>query len=834
MPEFKPGDNLPCFKYIIANIKDTNVQTPTAFALAYLQYLEKCGITDVKVIDRAFQKITLMAQFNRVGRTTPLDLLSIKGKTYKLDSEESLSAYRAELFKVCKEPRSFSALYKSADSKYYSCKFCPMSEHYTLSHQEQEYAFAKYALTDIKHFNKAITSIDDIDKLFLSYNELYRILNNILKPYSFPGLKILFSTIYTKTDAYFNALLQIKDYSYISKNFTKELRQCGIRSEIENIGTDYDVRIYDYLLEQMEKAPTLTDEEMLSCRETLLHRENYQPLFDADSTPAIASDNNKKKATKTIKKGKKRIDTYEVKSALSYSIDKEMASEKNAPDTPLKEYTINGAIETEPTVNIPIPSDVAPEEVEVEMVEPASTDVLSEDGEILVEHTIAEGYENFGFDDEMDYDLSDDDMDYELEEEFAQVQQDESAIPDISNESVLLHKNADSGTAAIISPAPPAETLETGNENTPDVSLVEEDNLGVSQESNTAVAEPLSLNAETGKGDSTEASYTNDTDSSAEWKYAIDELRYPYSCARTELDSILEVVDSSILERYISYSLADGFCIMEPVCFTDTTGDYVLLYAKKSICKVSLQSGLIPKFLKNHRYKIGCVRPLALYSVFARNEVRLHRTDSIVPLDVLMYRENISIFKESIQEQLSYTYRLFSSIYMKETHFYCSEMQHEAMLLYSAYGNSLLRSRFLTLKNPALEYALCYDEEQNIISTDFTYQSEIPLKSGIIFHFSYESNTSDTDKKLYEDLTKSVLLRLCEKACFNKFNLSLLSFSSQKLVLFADEYCSDYIFNVVLMHLFKEGTQHGIYPLNISLKKIKLDAEVDKTTALVP
>ena len=55
---------LPCFKYIVQKIDKSNTSATASFALAYIQYLEKCGITEPAKIEQQFFKITLLSQFN--------------------------------------------------------------------------------------------------------------------------------------------------------------------------------------------------------------------------------------------------------------------------------------------------------------------------------------------------------------------------------------------------------------------------------------------------------------------------------------------------------------------------------------------------------------------------------------------------------------------------------------------------------------------------------------------------------------------------------------------------------------------------------------------------
>ena len=97
MIQNKQGDDLPCFKYILANIPDGNRTLTAAFSLSYVQYLMRCGITDYKTIERSIKKFTLVAQMNFVSRSKPLDLLVVNGKHYSLTDQSTFDDYIAAL-----------------------------------------------------------------------------------------------------------------------------------------------------------------------------------------------------------------------------------------------------------------------------------------------------------------------------------------------------------------------------------------------------------------------------------------------------------------------------------------------------------------------------------------------------------------------------------------------------------------------------------------------------------------------------------------------------------------------------------------------------------------
>lgn len=801
------NDVLPCFHYILTQIKEDDDTTPAAFAIAYLHYLEHCEITEVDMIVKQFRKISLMAQFNRTGRSTPIDFFKIKDQTYTLKSADDLRRYREDLFKVCKDPKSFSMLYGKCDPKHHICKFCPMSEHYTQKYLKEEYALAKYALVDARHFYSIITCMDDIDRLFHTYNELYQILNNITRPYTFPGLKCLFTAVRMKTDAYFNALLNIQDYSYIRKEFIKELKDYGITSKTENIAENYDDLIYNYLLEQLAGAPDLTQEQAFEYRDMLFHRKAYVPIFDADGIPSVtlATPIPDKPKSKKSSKRKKKMDTYKMSSAITRGMDKEMGLDNNGHslDTPLNEYSVAGAIETDPAAKITVPdSDI---EVPVEKIEKESLDIFSSTGDIVVEHSAEDSDGIFGYEDD-DFEFTDEDF---IDDSFDE--EDETKSVEKPGENMAYNSGDETNEETLLPP--------TEHEMFDDYSEVT-DSLNSSALESICGENTLDLDNEvvndvnvTGNNSYVE---TDKSTISVVTQHSYDDLLLPIALKENYLFEIEDVLDNSQVDRIISYSLLNGCCVMEPAVTEKTNEECLLLYVKNSLYRLSFQNEYIKKILSNHRYKIGSVRLLALYALFRKNGIEIHRTDCFVPMDILMCKGNVSFLEMSLASQFSTTFSTLKDTYIKENKFQLTEPLLHSMLLYGAYGNSLYRS-YIICEDNVYGASFSYDSEMKLEPKSFDYNKNVARRSGVVLYFNYASDTQS--KGIYEQLTRNVILRIAEKACFLKFNLMLLHYTAHSITVYVDDYCQDYIYNILLMHLFKEGNQLKIYPLNISLKK---------------
>lgn len=404
---------LPCFEYILGNIKDNDIVTLAAFSLAYISYLEKINVTDFSSIERALHKCTLLSQINFVSRKKPLDLLQLNGKKYTLKSDDDVYYYKKDLLDICKEPLSFSELYKKTDPQLLICNMCPMSEHYTLSDISKELALAKYALSSQAHFRKVVTCMDDVDRLFLSYTDLYYVLNNLSKPIAIPLLHTLFSSIFIKVNDFFNPFLEGEPYNIISKDFDKRLNFLGVSKQVKDIEPNFSENIFNYIYQLIHDAEDLTDITSTSFKQELFTRGSYAPFIDADAIPSIklekAIPTNNVKTTEVSETSKVSLDTSNAELALLKTQKKKRKKKRpiDSQDIPAPvslefDIAMSREINDNPTL---IEDNVSKQEPVFEDMPDGIADVLSSDGEVLVEHTIATASEDLEYDDGEDFDF---------------------------------------------------------------------------------------------------------------------------------------------------------------------------------------------------------------------------------------------------------------------------------------------------------------------------------------------------------------------------------------------------------------------------------------------
>ena len=804
---------LPCFKYIAQKIDKNNASATASFALAYIQYLEKCGITEPAKIEQHFFKITLLSQFNP-NSTESLDLLTINGKHYTLSSPKQFDTYCRDLLKLCKKPRSFSALYKLSDAKLQVCKFCPMSEHFTLFYQKEELQLLKFILTNSKSFRKIITCIDDIEKLFVSYDELYNIFGDITKPICFPALSTLVDCIFQKTDLFFNPVLQVKCFPEIKTIFEKKLRTYGVRNGIDNLPATYAEDIYEYILKLADNALDLTEDAALALKEKLISRKPYSPIFDADATPQIGSrtssgGNTSVSSSNRKTRRKKEMEHYHTSTALSHSMDVEMGL-----DTPLKEYKVEGSLETDDAQDIPIPSEEEFKNMESEIIAADETDILSSDDEVIVEHTAQSDSTISGFDDD-------------IEVEFGADEEDEYD----SSECQPLRSEADMDTEGAISSAPTGvdrpDVLDKEEQDKPALSDIQSSgpetgsfesaplsgSVAEQADNHEEILEDRPIQPVTGDH-CTDAAYTAIATLTPISYNTILDLRMPLLVSSHELADIPMVNDIPATDRVISYGLLNGFCIMDIVVADDVT--WFLFCAYNKLFRIRADLHFYKDIVSFSKFLILSSRPLAVYSYLSEHDIILKK-GRIIPIDNLLFaNEKLRTFTK-----LSEFYKLL----YQDTLQYLAKTKREilttAALLYNVYGVSLNRNRYFTIKNPDGGYAFAYDEKGNVIQSAPEDENSITnATGGCLLVFKY--NDVAAGNPLCYKLTQAVLLALAEKGCFNKFHVSVFNWSNDSFTLYADAFCVDYIYNITLVSLFKESASLKIYPLNISLRKHNL------------
>lgn len=807
---------LPCFKYIVQKIDKSNTSATASFALAYIQYLEKCGITEPAKIEQQFFKITLLSQFNP-NSTESLDLLTVNGKHYTLSSPQQLDTYCRDLLKLCKKPRSFSALYKLSDAKLQVCKFCPMSEHFTLSYQKEEIQLLKFILTDSKSFRKIITCIDDIEKLFFSYDELYNIFGDITKPVCFPAISALVECIFQKTDLFFNPVLQARCFPEIKNIFEKKLRTYGIKAGIDNLPATYAQDIYDYVLKSTNDVPDLEDDAALGIKEKLVNRDPYSPPFDADATPQLhdkapsakkASDASGRKKTGR----KKEIEHYHTTTALSHDIDVEMGL-----DTPLKEYKVEGSLETDNAQDIPVPSEEEFKKMESEIITADETDILSSDDEVIVEHTAQNDSTIAGFDDDIEVEFGADEEDEEYDTSECQPLPPEAVADtrDIISSVSVGDTSSDvlNEMGKDISVSSSADNQASGSE-TDSFEAVPLSGSGAGQSDSHEVAveeRPLQPKADDAGADDAGTAIATLTPISYN---AILDLRLPLLVSGRELSDISIVNDVPATDRVISYGMLNGFCIMDIVVADDVT--WFVFCAYNKLFRIRADLHFYKDIVSFSKFLIFSSRPLAVYSYLSEHEIVLKK-GRIIPVDNLLFANK----KLHTFAKLSEFYRV---LYQDALQYFAKTKSEDLMaaaLLYNVYGVSLNRNRYFTVKNPNGGYAFAYDEKGNVIQSAPEDENTITnTTGGCLLIFKY--NGVAAGNHLYHKLTQAVLLSLAEKGCFNKFHVSVFNWCNDSFTLYADAFCVDYIYNVTLVSLFKESASLKIYPLNISLKKNNL------------
>lgn len=782
MIQFKQGDDLPCFKYILANIPDGNRTLTAAFSLSYVQYLMRCGITDYKTIERSIKKFTLVAQMNFVSRSKPLDLLVVNGKRYSLTDQATFDDYIAALIKECRNSgASFSSVYKKIDSRLSMCSLCPMSSQYANRYYDKELLLAKFISKGTANYNAVITCEDDIKKLFTSYTDLYEVLNNLTKSYSAPLFYLLFSAIYSNITAYFNILFGSVEYSGIQRCFLKGLGEYGITPRVKNIDPKFDEIIYAYLLNEFERAKDIDMQEALSIKEELQNRQPFSPAFDVDEVTQLSASVKKERpkknpAKKTSKKNNKDLQ-YVVQTPVSHSFDQAMG----ILDNPV---AAGGAIEDKTEIR----NMENPEHIEISL---EKEDIVTSDGQMIVEHTVSDG-SRISYDDEEERD------DYD-EEDFEDIDAEDE--DNVSPENMVQHpgtpETSDMKISDPVSDDPAAaKMLETH------IPLITD-------------------NAENGSAGCIEGT-DGHTDNDRVFTYR--DLLVPISISDADKESMQSLSFSSELDRIFSLSANSGYIVIEPA--TDAHRDYLLIAVANDLYYADMQSDYIRKILCNHKYNIFSIRILPLYSMLAKyNLITIVRKDSIIPLsDTIDFNKYGKDIIASAAEYFKFaTGFIIKSKYGKD--FKPDTTLLDRMYLYTALGSSLSLQRFLNTQ--LTDMLVGYDEDGGI-----RYMSHDPIPSddfalaGSVYTYSLHIILKESDdaakqtnnswepvcRKIQEDM----LIHISSKACFNKFSCQVLSISADEIMIYADDYCKNYLSNLILITYFRLGDKYK-YPLQVSV-----------------
>lgn len=375
--EIKTLEPLPCSYYITAGLQDNHTKTQAVFTLAYIQYLEKSGIVEPKEIQQSLTSLALFAPFSNVERKTPLDFLSVKGTSYHLHTPEELEQYKSALYAVAKEPQSLSALFSKTDKHLSVCHICKYSAGYTNSEYQKELSLARAVLKDSSSFSiLAAYSLEDMQKIFLSWTELFELLPKIRKPVAFPALFCVMQSICMNVSAYFDGFFEA-DYLSVASDFKKILGEYHIRKNTCMELEDYDRIVFHAILELIMTVSPCEDIQA-TCDE-LLNRTSYVPPFCADDVPSVILPNAKKKE-RTKRKVTSTTPVYRPVSYADRELDAFLESEMVA-DTPLL------GIETSDTLGnhleYTLEDNIEDTNMEVEEIHISSTDILSSDGTVI-------------------------------------------------------------------------------------------------------------------------------------------------------------------------------------------------------------------------------------------------------------------------------------------------------------------------------------------------------------------------------------------------------------------------------------------------------------------
>ncbi len=284
MSTLKLGDDLPCFKYIVLNIRDNAWATQVSFTISYLKYLEDAGITEPEQILAKFENILFMSQTSK-NRKKHLDLLQIRKQKYELTDRESVEGFKGVLYSMMKKPASFSNLYHAVDERMSMCHFCPFNEQYSLTNFDKEMKLFVYMLASENHFKQIAKKFMSLDRIFSSWTDLYKILNGVERPYAFQGFYIIAYSIFHNRDDYYNFIPmgdpEEHKASVLYKTIQEQLgsKKYGISGEKKDIRGDYTKEIYQYLL-SIQAEPITDSEASAYIKELLAY--SYQPEYYAD------------------------------------------------------------------------------------------------------------------------------------------------------------------------------------------------------------------------------------------------------------------------------------------------------------------------------------------------------------------------------------------------------------------------------------------------------------------------------------------------------------------------------------------------------------------------
>ncbi len=429
-----------------------------------------------------------------------------------------------------------------------------------------------------------------------------------------------------------------------------------------------------------------------------------------------------------------------------------------------------------------------PEHIEISL---EKEDIVTSDGQMIVEHTVSDG-SRISYDDEEERD------DYD-EEDFEDIDAEDE--DNVSPENMVQHpgtpETSDMKISDPVSDDPAAaKMLETH------IPLITD-------------------NAENGSAGCI-AGTDGHTDNDRVFTYR--DLLVPISISDADKESMQSLSFSSELDRIFSLSANSGYIVIEPA--TDAHRDYLLIAVANDLYYADMQSDYIRKILCNHKYNIFSIRILPLYSMLAKyNLITIVRKVSIIPLsDTIDFNKYGKDIIASAAEYFKFaTGFIIKSKYGKD--FKPDTTLLDRMYLYTALGSSLSLQRFLNTQ--LTDMLVGYDEDGGI-----RYMSHDPIPSddfalaGSVYTYSLHIILKESDdaakqtnnswepvcRKIQEDM----LIHISSKACFNKFSCQVLSISADEIMIYADDYCKNYLSNLILITYFRLGDKYK-YPLQVSV-----------------
>ena len=960
---YKPGDDLPCFKFILGHIKDTNKSTPLQFAAYYMSYLQACGVIEPKDIHRKICTINLSTKLHFVERSGPLNLFEIKDTEYVISNKPELVEYKTALSRVIKETRSFAEMYKKLDRRMGICYLCPLSPLYSLTYIDEEYRIMKYALSGRNQFREVFTKRDDIELILHSYNTAFDILKGIEKPFAFPGCKIIAEIVYEQYDSVFSLIGFQKNL--VQQKLKSELNQYGINSGTKNIPlppnspVSFDSIIFDYLFEMISNSASLTKDEAALLREKLIENQKTSCAIDIDvdglpyfndeipspvkrrkkdSPATLPSDNTEnnngfisgltssfdnivKDPQEFSDKGEGDLlavpPITEDEQPLSETSGNDIKKAVSKPDDDVLESADFRELDNNFDDN---DDDNAVYENKDETVgvtiSVSNIDIVSSDGEIIREHTVADAGESFSLDEEsdLDFDNIDEDDDYvapdvelargangENKSDANKNPSDETDTGDAAS-PVENHNNgyseggmnvdgreginSEPSVGTDVHDVQNNENIEASSpilelngedlniQNTDDTSLsLKNNNTDNDTNSGAASDETVLIDAENKPqndpdiedknfeaGTDSQQCVSNNAHSVPDFgcknegrvgndeekntgdkgkKAKANDLLSPLSIPQSETEKYKLVDNENVVDRIISHSLLNGFCLIEPAIIGDNPSESVVIFSNNEFYFCPISSEYLKKIVYEHRYFIGSMRLILLLSCMKKNEISVTRPDLFIPLDhiyqrvsgftALPFLEQIHKCAEHMDSRfapIEYKHHqkaakknrdLHKNIRKYKEEYILDEKESERIFLYNAYANSLYRSDYMSgFSGQSFDKCVAYDDNNQLGIVPFTRIKAYPKSDGILFICRYTYKENVQRNELIE-LGNRVISRIAKGNIFSNYPVYLVNHNASGFMIFAEKGIQDYMKARLMLHLFQESSSMNLKDFSASM-----------------